>query len=61
MGWVLGKARKGKRGSRRLAVGEERGRVEARRKRVPLIPVPSSRARIKIWKEAKEALEDAQH
>lgn len=58
---MLGKSGKGKRGSRRSAVGEERGRVEAKTKRVPLIPVPSSRVKINIWKEAKGASEDAQH
>lgn len=40
---------------------EEKGRVEARRKRVPLLPVPSSRVKINIWKETTEASEDAQH
>lgn len=48
-------------GARWSAAGEERGRVEARTKRVPLIPVLSSRVKINIWKEAKGASEDAQH
>lgn len=52
---------KGKEGEQKVGHWRKKRQIRGQEEEGPLIPVPSSRVKINIWKEAKEASEDAQH